>query len=677
MLFAKDGLIQAALAPEAASLTVEGVCMRRGGRIRSKRPALHRLAPLDDEPRLPDRRRLNARWLCASVLIATCGAGLMAAALRVSVDTDLVPAQPEFRSDRIAEIAGEPGAPARRGDRLVRRHLIASDREEFTAPVAHHAGSREIVRVQPFVRLVTGLSSGDDPGGEIPPFDPAHQLAELGQPDPAADEPEEDATETTVTITRSDLTTAPVSDDAPALSDEDVTALIEAEAHLSQISGSQVAVPMASQRLLSQALVSAHTGTEPSTAAGVNDEHDPFRDIEVRVVPENITTLAKTEPSSRASVTETRDVVLQHGQTLADALANNGANPERVKAILAVLSEHARTNLSEGQHLDLLLIRQSGQPAEQIARVTLYGAGGVEEIVAERDAGGFVSIAPFSTPASVSRPTDDAADEDGESLYRGIYEAVLRNGMPGALAARIVSVFALGLDMQRPVTASDRLEVLLSPTDKSGALPEVQYACLTLNGVKHRAYRFEAPDTGTVSYFTETGASLRKFLMRMPIAEGRITSPFGTRMHPILHYARFHNGIDWANKAGTPIMATGDGTVAFAGPRGGYGNRIEIHHANGYVTAYNHLQRLSHTVHVGGTVRQGQIIAYMGSTGLSTGPHVHYEVSVNGRFLDPMTIRLPDSRGVLAGLMTTFERQVATTNAIRHHDKLAMSASPL
>ncbi|WP_083374258.1 M23 family metallopeptidase [Methylobacterium sp. C1] len=656
--------------------------MNQGGRApRGELPILHRsllssaAAPPADGATPLDRRRLNRRWLCASSLIATCGAALMGAALRMSVDTDLRPAPPTFRKGP-AQVAEGQGVAGRRGDRLVRHQLVASDREEFSAPVAHQVGAREIIRTQPFVRLVTSLSSGDEVDGQIPPFDPTRQLAEDGQVAAVSDEPEDDPSGTMVTITRSGLAGAPVPDDAPGLSDEDVTALVETRAQVAREAGSRIAVPFAPQRQLSQILVAA-PDDGAAKAAGADAGHDPFHAIEVRVVPENITDLAETEPASGLSLTETRDVVLKRGETLADTLAANGAEPARVKAILAAFSDHARTGLSEGQHVDLLLIRsRAGQSARQISRVTLYGAGGVEEIVAERDSGGFVTVAPPSAQFAAARTGDDG-DGSGATLYRSIYEAVLRNGLPGILAERIVGIFAFGLDMQHRVNPSDRLEVLFSPSEKAGGPPEVRYVALTLDGVKHRAYRFEAPEAGAASYFSETGSSLRKFLMRMPIAEGRITSPFGTRVHPILHYARFHNGVDWANKAGTPIMATGDGTVAYAGPRGGYGNRVEIHHANGYVTAYNHLQRLAHGVQAGAAVHQGQVIAYMGSTGLSTGPHVHYEVSVNGHFLDPMAIRLPDSQGVSAKLMTAFERQVAATNTLRHHGALAMSALPL
>jgi murein DD-endopeptidase MepM/ murein hydrolase activator NlpD/transposase len=410
--------------------------------------------------------------------------------------------------------------------------------------------------------------------------------------------------------------------------------------------------------------------------AAMKREDDPFRTIDVRIVPENVTTVSKTTPDE--SPFASRDLTLRRDQTLAAALKESGADRRRIEAILSVLSEHAVTGLSEGQHLNLLVSKDPGRPtAGRIVRVTLYGPEGIEEIAAEKDAGGFVAVTP---PSALPDSRDDGSDAEvgsGQSFYDGIFEAVLKNGLPQALAEHLVRIFGYTVDMQRMVSGSDRLEMLYNPSDEAGALPDLLYASLTLNGEKHRAYRFETPAQGTVEYFDEKGGSLRRFLLRMPIAEGRVTSPFGTRIHPILHYARFHNGIDWANKAGTPIMSTGDGTVVFSGPRGGYGNRIEIRHANGYATAYNHMQRFSHAVHAGAHVRQGQVIGYMGSTGLSTGAHIHYEVSVNGRFLDPTKVRLPDGRGVPEPLMSLFERRVEAMNAIRHRDTVVSSATPL
>ena len=162
---------------------------------------------------------------------------------------------------------------------------------------------------------------------------------------------------------------------------------------------------------------------------------------------------------------------------------------------------------------------------------------------------------------------------------------------------------------------------------------------------------------GAVEYFDESGRSLKKFLIRKPIAEGVLRSGFGYRRHPILGYAKMHTGVDWANRIGTPIIAAGNGTVIKAEWDSGYGRRVELQHANGYVTAYSHMSRFGRGVAPGARMRQGQVIGYVGSTGLSTGPHLHYEVVVNGHFVDPMKIRVPRGRELDGRPLADFKRQ--------------------
>ena len=144
-----------------------------------------------------------------------------------------------------------------------------------------------------------------------------------------------------------------------------------------------------------------------------------------------------------------------------------------------------------------------------------------------------------------------------------------------------------------------------------------------------------------VDYYDEQGNSAKKFLMRNPVKGGRYTSGFGDRRHPLFRKIRMHTGVDWAAPSGTPILAAGDGTVERVGREGGYGNYVRIRHANGFATAYGHMSRFAAGVEPGVTVKQGQIIGYVGSTGYSTGPHLHFEVLVNNSFVNPMTIQVP------------------------------------
>ena len=179
---------------------------------------------------------------------------------------------------------------------------------------------------------------------------------------------------------------------------------------------------------------------------------------------------------------------------------------------------------------------------------------------------------------------------------------------------------------------------------------------MTLGNDVRRVFRYQSED-GSFDYFDEAGRSLKKFLLRKPITEARITSPFGSRFHPILGYAKMHTGVDWGAKIGTPVLAAGNGTVIKADWAGGYGRRTEIQHANGYVTAYNHQSAFGRGIAPGARVRQGQVIGFVGTTGLSTGPHLHYEVIINGRFVDPMKIRVPRGRELDGRALAEFSRQ--------------------
>ncbi len=150
---------------------------------------------------------------------------------------------------------------------------------------------------------------------------------------------------------------------------------------------------------------------------------------------------------------------------------------------------------------------------------------------------------------------------------------------------------------------------------------------------------------------------MRKFLIRKPIAAGEMTSPFGMRYHPILHYSRMHTGVDWGAPIGTPIVAAGAGVVIKAAYDSGYGRRVEIQHANGYVTTYNHMSGFARGIDAGVRVTQGQVIGYLGQSGLATGPHLHYEVIINGNFVDPMAIKLARTREFDGKLLAAFKRE--------------------
>jgi murein DD-endopeptidase MepM/ murein hydrolase activator NlpD len=496
----------------------------------------------------------------------------------------------------------------------------------------------------PDVQIATDLPVRA-PDVAVPPFDPMRSARiEV----PAAEEGDSDPAETAVSLERSPLAEASVGG-SPSLSDEEVDALV---AETQRLGGTLGTLPAAfpAERLLSRAL---QVGGGPGSEEG--DGETRFGSIEVRILPENLTAIAETGTGG-PPLFEERDLTLAKDQSLGALLHQNGAGPARVAAILSSVSAHARTDLPEGQHVRLLIAPEGTDRG--IARVTLYGEDGIEEIVAANDRGGFVSVAP---PRAGAAPADD--DESGVSLYESLYGTALKNGVPRPIIEEMVMALATSTDLQQRTAAGDRAELFF--TEDEDQRPELLYVALKVHGDTVGLYRYKVPGSGEIDYLDPAGRSSQKFLLRRPVAEGRISSPFGARLHPILGYYRPHNGVDWAATRGTPIMATGDATVVSAGARSGYGNRVELQHANGYTTAYNHMARIARGIVPGARVRLGQMIGAVGTTGLSTGPHVHYEVAINGRFVDPMKIRLPSARELTGQTLSAFRQAEEQIDALR------------
>ncbi len=234
---------------------------------------------------------------------------------------------------------------------------------------------------------------------------------------------------------------------------------------------------------------------------------------------------------------------------------------------------------------------------------------------------------------------------------------------------RLLRVHSYDVDFKQKVKAGDSFEMFFDGGNNEAEVGELLYTAMTIDGQSRKFFRFRTPDD-VVDYYDEQGNSAKKFLMRNPVKGGRYTSGFGDRRHPLLRYMRKHTGVDWAAPTGTPILAAGDGTVEQVGGRGGYGNYVRIRHANGFATAYGHMSRYGAGVAPGVAVKQGQIIGYVGSTGLSTGPHCHFEVLVNNGFVNPMTIQVP------RGLQLT-GRQLAEFNRERKRIETLMQMDPV
>jgi murein DD-endopeptidase MepM/ murein hydrolase activator NlpD len=246
--------------------------------------------------------------------------------------------------------------------------------------------------------------------------------------------------------------------------------------------------------------------------------------------------------------------------------------------------------------------------------------------------------------------------------------AALSYGMNRDMTALVVKLLAANVDFQAQLKPTDTLEAFFSVEDENGEATdesELLYVRARFGDTVTTFYRFQNLDDGSVDYFDENGKSIRQFLLRNPVPNGIFKSGFGMRRHPILGYSRMHTGTDWAAPRGTPIIASGNGTVEKAGwDSGGYGNQTLVRHANGYVTSYNHQSAIAKGVKPGATVRQGQVIGYVGNTGLSTGPHLHYELIVNGTKVDPLRVRLPGGKSLEGETLAKFEAERQRIDAL-------------
>jgi murein DD-endopeptidase MepM/ murein hydrolase activator NlpD len=231
----------------------------------------------------------------------------------------------------------------------------------------------------------------------------------------------------------------------------------------------------------------------------------------------------------------------------------------------------------------------------------------------------------------------------------------------------MIRIYSYDVDFQRRVQTGDAFDVLYADDETGEGHGEVRYVSLTLGGETKRYYHYQTTDDGTYDYYDETGKSAKKFLVRKPVAVGIMRSGFGERNHPLLHYMKSHTGVDWAAPFGTPIFAAGNGSIDEIGVKGGYGKYVRLRHANGYETAYGHMTAFARGLNVGSRVRQGQVIGFVGSTGLSTGAHVHFEILINDRFVNPMTVRLPRGRVLDGTALASFEKNREQLDALMAH----------
>jgi len=389
----------------------------------------------------------------------------------------------------------------------------------------------------------------------------------------------------------------------------------------------------------------------------------------ITITAENVSTPVKIDPDEYIGKRyQERTVPIRSAAMLAEILQTEGMDEAEATLIENVVSaDLGSTRLKAGDQLKIFFEVERFSPEEtksRIAKMSVFRSNTHLVSIARTDDDRFVYAKPpeiRQTKNSNATKRKTVSRSRLPSAYDGIYRAALSEGLTPDLAGILIKIFAFDVDFKTRIGPADDLNVFVSledGLDHPTAESEILYTSINLNGLKRKYYRFRDAKTGRVDYYDETGKSAKKFLLRQPVPYGKFRSPFGMRRHPVYRYRRMHSGVDWSAPRGTKILAAGNGVIEKAGwHSGGYGKQTIIRHANGYKTSYSHQSRIAKGVVPGARVRQGQVIGAVGSTGLSTGPHLHYEVIVNGNKVNPMRIRLPKGKVLKDAELASFEAE--------------------
>ena len=594
------------------------------------------LQTLDGEH--PRGRELSIAWLAGTVMTGITSVMLMGAALYVAFDgresfSTASQALSFGRTESVTTIVN-----AGKTDRIRPRTETRSELEVVQASIRTMVDGRTVIRSQAFTRVDVTLATAETPlTADVPAFDPSAIVASAAQPNDAAPTPEIYAANVDgeVVIAMSPL---------PAV------------APVTLISDRQ-AVEFAKLALEDSFVEGPAGGPSPITPEVALGYAPPGSGA--LGIAENVTAVTKSLPEREGGGRSERIVTLQQEGALEALLLKNGFT-ERSYQLVATTLRNVLPSLTlpAGAKLRILMgpSRTSAVPIPYRLSIYVHDPK-TQEIkhaatAAMTDRGGYVI---GLEPGAIEFPDEDIEAVDVNalpSLYRSIWETARKYDIDDQTTSQIVGMFAYELDLTQKVRPGDGLKLLAtkSPTGQA----ELLYAALTTGGTTRELFRFRTPD-GTVDYYSPDGETGKRFLTRRPLqGGGRLASRYGYRVHPIFKSRRLHSGVDLAAPLGTPVYAGGDGTVRRAQWVSGYGRYVELDHVNGYQTGYAHMSRIADGLKPGMRVKQGQLVGYVGSTGNSTGNHLHYEIRINGRTVDPLSVKLPRDKELSAQYQESF-----------------------
>ncbi|MDH3335078.1 MAG: peptidoglycan DD-metalloendopeptidase family protein, partial [Rhodospirillaceae bacterium] len=365
--------------------------------------------------------------------------------------------------------------------------------------------------------------------------------------------------------------------------------------------------------------------------------------------------------SARELVTYEKPVVVKSGDTLAKILERAGANNKQANSVIKSLSGiFDPRSLKINQKIFARFVPAFPSANEAVTIGSDVFAG----LVIPLDYRNRIVVSPSNTSdetfvakkVSFKLVAENVRAEG--TIDSSLYLAAANKGVTPPVINELIRIFSWDVDFQRDIWKNDGFEVMYQRfRDEDGNVvytDGIKYAALTLQGKKKAIYLHQLKD-GTTDYFDENGQSARKALMRTPINGARLSSTFGKRKHPVLGYTKMHKGADFAAPTGTPIYAAGNGTIEVSGRNGSYGNYVRIRHNSEYSTAYAHMKAIKRGMGKGKRVTQGEVIGYVGTTGRSTGPHLHYEILRAGRQVNPLRVKMPSGKKLKGDELARFK----------------------
>ena len=615
----------------------------------------------------PGHTSVGARlkWLASTCIAGVVGVGLIGVSLYASLDMDdgsgmvsSIKRASMAAMEPMAgiQIVGEEQSLARgKSERLQITALGLSTRHIIHDSVVQKRHDREYIRIKPYVRIVARLATSQPEDAEsIPTFNPFKLYADttpISQANGEASGETEIARDIEVKVVELVGGILP-EEDGVELASHEVTDLV------SDANEFFYGQPFAMKS------VTLPGGEGIVHTAAYHPDGLGSTSLVEDVAPRNTTIIEKAHIDETDEILEGskfETVAVKRDDTLTSIIRNAGAESWLAKTITQSMEPIFPSKaLRAGQEVRFTLVPAPSDTGQmEPIKVSVFD-GSTHKVTVARNEAGEYTASDDPIDLGDAAALRQAQYPQRATLYQSVYQSALGQQMSPDTISRLMRVHSYDTDFKQRARAGDAFEAFFDMReDENGGeagIGELLYTSLKVDSQMREFYRFRTPD-GVVDYYDKNGDSAKKFLMRKPVKGARFTSSFGMRNHPLLKRRKMHTGIDWAAPRGTPILAAGSGTVEAVGRKGGYGNYVRLRHANGFKTAYAHMARFAPGMRPGVTVTQGQIIGFVGSTGRSSGPHLHYEVLVNSRHVNPMKIHVPRGRKLTERELAEFKKE--------------------